>query len=316
MLLLDTATVDPEHRVAAFRSAFDQASAPCRIEHLGRDEEVRSRMHMWQFGRANLFTTDASGFRLVRTPRHVRRESPPVVALAVQARGVGRFRQFGSDVIVGERELMLSDLTAPYEFSWSGIGGSRAFQIPYDQLALPGDVVRAAAPRLRASPLHDLVRHHLEWLFDHADVLADDTGGTVLGTATTELVRALIVSAADDARLTAPVMADTLLTRIRAYVLQHLSDPGLTPERIAHAHSISVRQLYKACAAGGIGLEQWIIEQRLEAARSELRTPAGRRRSVAATARACGFRDASHFTRRFRASYGLTPRDWQQLATS
>ena len=110
-------------------------------------------------------------------------------------------------------------------------------------------------------------------------------------------------------------MADTLLTRVKAYVLQHLSDPALTPERIAHAHSVSVRQLYKACAAGGIGLEQWIIEQRLEAARSELRTPAGRRRSVAATARACGFRDASHFTRRFRASYGLTPRDWQQLAT-
>ena len=95
MLLLDTDAVDPEHRVAAFRSAFDQASVPCRIEHLGQDDEVRSRMHLWQFGRANLFTTDASGFRLVRTPRHVRRESPPVVALAVQARGVGRFRQFG-----------------------------------------------------------------------------------------------------------------------------------------------------------------------------------------------------------------------------
>ena len=136
-------------------------------------------------------------------------------------------------MIVGERELMLSDLTAPYEFSWSGIGGSRAFQIPYDQLALPGDVVRAAAPRLRASPLHDLVRDHLEWLVDHADVLAEDPGATALGTATTELVRALIVSAADDARLTAPVMADTLLTRIKAYVLQHLNDPGLTPERIA-----------------------------------------------------------------------------------
>lgn len=130
MLLLDTAAVAPEDRVAAFRDAFDQASVPCRIEHLGPADQVRSRMHLWQFGRANLFTTDASGFRLVRTARHVRRESPPIVALAVQASGTGRFSQFGSDALVGRRQLMLSDLTAPYEFSWPGSGGSRAFQVP------------------------------------------------------------------------------------------------------------------------------------------------------------------------------------------
>ncbi|MEE1806740.1 AraC family transcriptional regulator [Streptomyces sp. BE133] len=28
-------------------------------------------------------------------------------------------------------------------------------------------------------------------------------------------------------------------------------------------------------------------------------------------ARAWGFTDASHFTRRFRGAYGVTPRDWQ-----
>lgn len=67
MQLLDTDAVAPEHRVDAFRAAFDQASVPCRIEHLGPDERVHSRMHLWHFGAANLFTTDASGFRLVRT---------------------------------------------------------------------------------------------------------------------------------------------------------------------------------------------------------------------------------------------------------
>jgi AraC-like DNA-binding protein len=77
---------------------------------------------------------------------------------------------------------------------------------------------------------------------------------------------------------------------------------------------VSVRQLYKACAGAGVRLEQWVIEQRLEAARAELAAPSGRWRSVAATARACGFADPSHFARRFRAAYGLTPRDWQRSA--
>jgi AraC-like DNA-binding protein len=314
MLLLDTATLPPEHRVDAFRAAFGQASVPCRIEHLGPPAEVRTRMHLWRYGRANLFTTDSSGFRLLRTPRHVRQEDPPVVALAVQSRGLGRFTQFGADHAVGSGQLMLNDLRAPYAFSWSGTGGSRAFQVPSDQLGLPPDVVRAAAPRLQASPLHDLVRDHLVRMVRDAERLGEDPAAATLGTATTELVRALLVSAAPSGRLVATVRAETLATRVLAYAGQHLTDPELTPERIAAAHNVSVRQLYKACAAAGVGLEQWVIEQRLEAARAELASPAGRRRSIAAVARACGFADPSHFSRRFRTAYGTTPREWQRSA--
>jgi AraC-like DNA-binding protein len=312
MQLLDTATVAPEHRVDAFRAAFDQASVPCRIEHLGPDARVHSRMHLWHFGAANLFTTDASGFRLVRTPRHLRMESPPVVALAVQTSGVGRFRQFDAESLVAPRQLMLSDLTAPYEFSWIDTGGSRAFQVPYDRLALPPDAVRRAAPQLRGSPLHDLVRDHLVAMAAHADRLSADAGAYALGTATIELVRALLVSAADDERLAREVREETLVSRALAWSRAHLTDTDVGPERIAAVHNVSVRQLYKACAEAGVSLEQWLIAERLELARAQLATPLGRRRPIAATAHACGFQDPSHFARRFRAAYGLSPREWRQ----
>jgi len=313
MLLLDTAGLPVDERVDAFRAAMGQASVPCRIEHLAPAGRIRARMNLWMYGRANLFTADASGFRLVRTPKHVRMEAPAVVALAVQPHGLGRFSQFGRDQLVRDGDLMLSDLTAPYSFSWTGTGGSRAFQIPYDQLALPVDVVRRAGGRLPASPMYGLVVEHLRRLVRSADELATDPGAAILGTATTELVRALLVSAAADERRTAPVMADTLLTRVMTHVQQQLTDPELTPARVAAAHSVSVRQLYKAFAAAELSFEQWIIDQRLEHARAELITPSGRRRPIAATAHVCGFRDPSHFSRRFRAAYGLSPRDWQAL---
>jgi AraC-like DNA-binding protein len=314
MLLLDTTGLSPGVRVDGFRAAMGEASVPCRIEHLAPPEEIRARMHLWTFGRATLFTADASGFRLVRTARHVRMEAPAVVAIAVQPHGRGQFTQFGSGQAVGSDDLMLSDLTAPYTFAWTGTGGSRAFQIPYEHLALPVDVVRRAAGRLRASPLHDLVRDHLNRLAGSAATLAADGGAAALGTATTELVRALLVSAAGDAGTATPVLAETLTTRVRAYVGQHLTEPDLGPERIAAAQNVSVRSLYAACAAAELSLEQWIIDQRLEIARAQLAAPAGRRRSIAATARTCGFRDPSHFARRFRAAYGMSPRDWQHIA--
>lgn len=314
MQLLDTAAVAPEHRVDAFRAAFDQASVPCRIEHLGPDERVHSRMHLWHFGAANLFTTDASGFRLVRTPRHLRMESPPVVALAVQASGIGRFAQFDVQSLVPARQLMLSDLTAPYEFSWEETGGSRAFQIPYGLLGLPPDVVRRAVPRLRGSPVHDLVRDHLVRLAATAERLSVDPGAASLGTATVELVRALLVSAAGDDRFARAVREETLLTRLLAYARAHLTETDLGPQRLAAAHNISLRRLYSEFAAAGLHLEQWLITERLELARAQLASPAGRHRSVAAVARRCGFADPSHFARRFRQAYGMPPREWQQAA--
>jgi AraC-like DNA-binding protein len=314
MQLLDTTAVPREERVDAFRAAMGEASVPCRIDHEDPVGGVRARMHLWHFGPANLFTADSTGFRLLRTPRHVRMEGTPVVVLAVQARGSGRFTQFDMDQVVRSDGLMLSDLTGPYSFSWSGWGGSRAFQVPYDRLGLPVDVVRRAAGRLPASPLFRLVHAHLRRLADRAEELSLDPGAADLGRGTTDLVRALLVSAAGDPRLGPVVRAETLVTRVLAYARAHLSEPTLTPERIARAHNVSLRLLYRTCAEAGLSLEQWIIAQRLEAARAALSAPGGPRQSIAATARACGFADPSHFARRFRDAYGMSPRDWQHLA--
>src|SRR4051812_50179414 len=94
----------------------------------------------------------------------------------------------------------------------------------------------------------------------------------------------------------------------------HLTDPDLSADLIARTQHVSVRQLYKTCAAAGLSLEQWIIDQRLESARTALASPTGRYRSIAATALACGFADPSHFSRRFRDALGISPPDWQPTA--
>ena len=74
-----------------------------------------------------------------------------------------------------------------------------------------------------------------------------------------------------------------------------------------------MRQLYKTFASSGLSLEQWIIALRLEGARRDLARPDSRQRTIAAVGRRWGFSNPSHFTQRFRAAYGMTPREWRAL---
>jgi AraC-like DNA-binding protein len=315
MLLLDTTDVPRADRADAFADAMRSMASPCRVDFRDPSDVMRVRLSLWPYGPSTLVRTDATRFRMARTARHVRMDGEPAVGLSFQSAGHGEFTQFDHEQVVHGDDLMLIDMGSPFTFGCAHGGGARLFTVPAERLGLSPETVRAAAPRLRTSPLHDLVRRHLQEVASSAERLSGDPGAAALGSATVELVRALLVSAAGDDRRRAQVREDSMLARVRAFVRQGLTDPALTAEVIAAAHNVSVRRLYTLCAEAGLSLEQWIIDERLEAARTALVSPAGLHRTIAATARACGFADASHFTRRFRRAYGVTPREWQRIAT-
>jgi AraC-like DNA-binding protein len=311
-VLLDTAALPRQDRAEAFYAAMMSASVPSRVEHEDPAGDVHARMDFWQLGTPDLFRNEGSGIRLVRTPKHVRIGGPERLALAVQVVGEGFFSQGGADQTVRTGELMLVDLTAPYDYAWAGRGASQAFQIDYADLGLSVETVRAAAQRLPSSPLHDLVLHHLTVLPGVIESLQGTPSADLVGTATTQLVRALLASAADD-RHQRPAMADVLFTRITWYARQHLADPDLTPDRLATVHHISLRYLYRLFADRHLSLEQWLISERLKGATRQLTDPSSRSRPIASIAAAWGFVDAGHFTRRFRAAHGMTPQEWRRL---
>ncbi|MFD7846436.1 helix-turn-helix domain-containing protein [Nocardia sp. NPDC059764] len=179
----------------------------------------------------------------------------------------------------------------------------------YDQLALPIETVRSAASRLKSSPLYGLVSAHIAALGEAGDI-EPGPARIMLKSATTQLIRALITTAAADPRQRED-LHETLYLRIAAYVEEHLGDPGLNPDQIARAHNISVRHLYNVWSAAGIPLSQWIIGARLEGARADLARQ-GRTVPITVVAHRWGFTSPAHFARRFRAAYGMSPREWQQ----
>jgi AraC-like DNA-binding protein len=93
----------------------------------------------------------------------------------------------------------------------------------------------------------------------------------------------------------------------------HLGDSDLDAAMIAAALHMSERTVYKACADAGFRLEDDIIGRRLARARADLERATLGGESIAALAHRWGFKDASHFSRRFRARYGCTPREWRAM---
>lgn len=305
-VLLDTDDLAPEDRVEAVHAAFQEASAPCHVIHEHPDRPVRFRVELWRLGTVEVFGNRSSGMRLLRTERQAREDPAPVIALSVQRSGIGRAEQWGERRLVPAGEMHLVDLSSSYDFGWSGEGAAGCVQVPLEVLDVPVDTIRRASGALHGSPLYRLVADHVAHLARDARSLATSAGAQPLGDATLDLVRALLTSAAHDDR---HLVEDTRLTQLRAYVRQHLTEPDLGPERIAAALNVSVRLLYKLCGRAGFSLEQWIIGQRLEGARADLATDTS---PIATIAHRWGFADPTHFTRRFRSTFGCSPGEWRR----
>ncbi|MEW1734827.1 helix-turn-helix domain-containing protein [Nocardia beijingensis] len=314
-VVFDSDTVAPHERAAAVAAAVQETSVPSHVVLDGPDERVHATFDVWRFGEASVVRASTSGIQLIRTPKQVRASPAPVLAVAVQQAGDGRYEQGGVQRVLRPGDLHVMDLNAPYDFGWRGDGASTCLQVPLDQLGLPADLIGQAAARVRDSPHYRLVAGHIAQLTADADALSADPAAALSGCASIELIRGLLLSAGADDGNGSVVPSDVLLSRIRAYVRRNLADPELGADQIAKAHNMSVRQLYKICANTEYRLEQWIIGQRLEQVRGELARPDQKHRTIAMIARRWGFRDPSHFARRFRAAYGLSPREWRRTAS-
>ncbi len=312
-VLLDTATLGAADRVEAFRAAMLEASGSTRID-LDTAESVRGRMALWSFGRTRVFTAASTGISMSRDAKAARDASTEAVAVAVQGAGTGRHVTTAGQRMVRTGEVMVVDITRPFDFGWAGRGSSTSIQVPITDLDLPVDAVQRAADRLESSPLYGMVSRHLVELTRHADRLSASPMAAALGASTAHLVRALLAGTDDASSRTSGVVEETLISQVRVYVRQHLHDPDLGPGMVAGSLAVSRRQLYRVCQQAGFSLEQYVIEMRLEGAKAELATPAGRARTIAASANRWGFKDPTHFSRRFKTAYGMLPRDWRRLA--
>ncbi len=99
------------------------------------------------------------------------------------------------------------------------------------------------------------------------------------------------------------------LERVKAYAHGRLTDPDLDMKQIASAVGLSTSYIHRLFSSCAMTLMQWITAERLDACHRDLSSPARLKRPVFLIAQDWGFSNHAHFSRSFRARFGVSPRD-------
>ena len=178
-----------------------------------------------------------------------------------------------------------------------------AVRVPFSALAPLANVEAAAARRIPAqTEALGLLRGYLGNLPAR---IADPRLGSLAATHVYDLM-ALAIGATDEGRHVA-TQRGVRAARYQAVRAAVIDDPRLDIGELAARHGISTRYVQMLFAEAGTTFSEFVLERRLEAARSMLVSPRYASWSVIAIALEAGFNDVSHFNRRFKERFRTTP---------
>jgi AraC-like DNA-binding protein len=139
--------------------------------------------------------------------------------------------------------------------------------------------------------------------------LTGDFGGLAQGAI--DLCGALCNSATAEP-IPSVLSQSNLMSRIGVYIDANISEPDLSPDRVAVAHHISRRSLYRLFEMEGTTVAGLIRERRLERCRQQLCDPAHKHESICQIGVRFGLPDPAHLSRLFTAAYGDSPREYRR----
>jgi AraC-like DNA-binding protein len=220
--------------------------------------------------------------------------------------------QAGQKSVLGPGDLTFVDLSRPAR--WATAAGQSVFlTFPRALLPLPHDeVARLSGTRIPGDHgTGALISSFARGLVEHLDDFGAAEGARLGATAVDLVTAALAPRLQRDAALPPASQRELLLRQVNAFIERRLADPGLSPATIAAAHHISVRYLYKLFGQQRVGVTGWIRERRLERCRRDLLDPGLRLEPVSGIAARWGFTEPAHFSRAFRAAYGVPPAEYR-----
>ncbi|MFD0632818.1 helix-turn-helix domain-containing protein [Catenulispora yoronensis] len=246
----------------------------------------------------------ATPHEVFRTPALIASSDPECYKVGLQLRGPCLFTQGEREAVLKPGDFTIYETGRPYAMRFDQPYQQLVLMLPRSMFRLPGNRIREISGRRvsGAQGVGAVFSALLRKLSEQFDAFSG-SGDARLADNILDLLATVYAEDPD-----APaVERRPLLLTILSYIECHLSEPDLTPDRIAAAHYISTRYLHKLFHEEQTTVAGWIRERRLAHCRHDLRDRSQANRPVSVIAAGWGFAEPAHFSRVFRAAYGTTP---------
>lgn len=312
-MIFSTHDVHPRERISYWLEVATRGF----VEHeFGTDDAgtFSGRVTLAALPGLGLATFDATSARVRRTERSASRSDNGDLLINVQRIGESRVSQDGRDSIVRGRAMFLVDSQRPFEIDLRTFCSNVVVRVPRAELeARMGNLAGVTArPITTASGVGSVAMGFLELLPKEAGKVGDIAGLKIAAQALD--LAALAFSAEENMGTSLSSARATALLRLKATVERLLIDPGLKPVRVAAETGISVRYANALLAEEDTSIERYIADRRLDRCRRALEDHTQSHRAIGEIAFNWGFSDLSHFGRRFKARYGMTPTEYRRQA--
>lgn len=312
-----TEAVAAPERFALFEEITADSHLHTRLRSNDKDD-FRAKMRVLELGELQVSALSFPYMEIARTAKVIRQSDPEMYMINYHLGEEGSFSQAGSDTAFHAGDLTVLDSSRPFDAHVHPLQGSWSqlnVQLPRKLLPLPERTVQG----LLAVPIsgrHGMGGVLARWLTDLNARAHEFTPADIptLTSVTLDLLASVIARCLEaEESLTPETRRTALRAQINAFVEQHLADSDLSPQTIADAHHISLRHLQQLLAEDSTSPAAWIRGRRLERCRLDLANPRLNARPIQAIAERWGFTNPTHFSRLFRATYGIPPRDYRHL---
>lgn len=317
-VIVSTDQVTPRDRHAFFADLVMQTHFRHNMNFLEGPRPFSASIASNQLGPLRINTVLSGPAHVSRTHRLFSHDPEEYVLVGLQRRGTPRVvaQDSGQEGVMRPGDMVILTSYRPYASVYVEPVEIVSVMLPRPALLVPDSDLHS----LTGGVIHGdegLARLLSPFLSRLADTAAAHTPevGEQLARNVTDLLATLCAERLGHDRIDAETAERALLLRIRFFINRNLARPDLSPESIARAHGISTRYLHKLFQGEGMTVSRWILRRRLEECRRELDRRGPRIPTVSSVARRWGFTHLAHFSRAFRAAYGMSPREWQERSS-
>lgn len=301
MYHFSTAELRPSQAVPNWCEQVCRTYVPVEVEGLDR-KRFNATLQSCKIGRTNLSRVKTTAARYQRTSANIRTSDHGEYLLTLLTQGRLDFEQHDRTAKLGAGDLCLFDTAQPYHVNCSDGYEAIHLKIPRAEF----DRRLPTAEKLSAMRVANEGRYAqlaATMMASTVELVSEDPtqqlAGTLLDLVSLAFDESFNELSQDNSRYA------KIVARAQEAINDNLFDPAFDLALVPAQIGVSSRTLSRAFAQVGLTPARWMWARRLDAAQDMILS--SKSISVSEVAMSCGFNDFSHFSRAFKAKFGVTP---------